>query len=817
MRSLLAGLLILILSSSVFAQATGEVESVGFNNSYRPDCWTPMVVRLKPTTNDAGTYSLQVRQYDLDGDRAIYSKQITLNGADVAPEQRFWMYFLPQPIDRGLPEPPVGTLKDLQSQLKVFLCTANGTQITQIPITAPLHNIDPFRDYSQQPRGAKLILAVSDGGSQPVWRDYQTAIGLMEDVEVVTLQPRDLPEDPLGYEAVDSIVWLDSDPAQLDSGGQHKLAALQDYVRYGGQLVISQPTTDWQKTASFGDLLPVVVSDIGTKNDLEPLRSMARPKERDPVVQSVDVWNQPKGPFQFARATAKPNTVVEQWIDWKGDGSYSDTTPYLVRSAYGLGQVAWVAQDLGNPVIVSRATTGWPYVWDQVFGWNNDTYVQPFNASKDDPDFRARMDLYAPGEARDLGTALIGRLNFQSTGVWLIFVAIAFFIVYWIVAGLGGYFFLLSRKRLEFSWFFFSLSALAATAVTGLVVKVVVRGPPQIRHLSLVRVAPNQPSLVYSRLGLYIKRDGPQTIELDGASHEGVSYVSNLAEHPQFLERATLFPAPDDYQVPVRDLDSTDAPAIDVPYRSSMKKFQARWVGDFHGKFTGSVQLDLNQRTLLAGSITNQTGLDFTDVYLAFRGKDSNRVIYLPRWLKSTTIDFAKDLGRPVLVGNENNVNLAAWPGDGKVISDSIGSAAVKAGNSRDLHWMGFWYSRIRGGAMSTGQEVDDSNLPSVFPMLSLFDLLPPLWNQPPDVVRQTGESTDRYELFRHGGRVFNLSQSIMAGQLAILASSTGSLPIPLTVDGDTVGGEGTVLYQFLLPIDRGDVDKPTTQPAAAN
>jgi hypothetical protein len=185
--------------------------------------------------------------------------------------------------------------------------------------------------------------------------------------------------------------------------------------------------------------------------------------------------------------------------------------------------------------------------------------------------------------------------------------------------------------------------------------------------------------------------------------------------------------------------------------------------------------------------------------------------------LKSTTIDFAKDLGRPVLVGNENNVNLAAWPGDGKVISDSIGSAAVKAGNSRDLHWMGFWYSRIRGGAMSTGQEVDDSNLPSVFPMLSLFDLLPPLWNQPPDVVRQTGESTDRYELFRHGGRVFNLSQSIMAGQLAILASSTGSLPIPLTVDGDTVGGEGTVLYQFLLPIDRGDVDKPTTQPAAAN
>jgi hypothetical protein len=817
MRCLLAGLLILVLSPCVLAQATGEVESVGFNNSYRPDCWTPMVVRLKPTTNDAGTYSIQIWQFDLDGDRPIYSKQITLNGADIAQDQRFWMYFLPQPIERGLPEPPTGTLKDLQHELKVFFCSADGKPIAQLPITAPLHNVDPFRDYSQQPRGSKLILAISDGTSQPVWRDYQFAVGMMEDVEIVQLQPKDLPEDPLGYEAVDGILWLDSDPADLDKGGQHKLAALQDYVRYGGQLVISQPMTDWRKTANFGDLLPVVVDDVTTKNDLEPLRSMARPKEPDPITPTVDAWTRPVGPFQFARATAKPNTVVEQWIDWKSDGSYSDATPYLVRSAYGLGQVAWVAQDLGNPAIVSRATTGWPYVWDRIFGWNNDTYVLPANASKDDTDLKARVDLYAPADARDLGTALIGGLNFQSTGAWLIFVAVAFFIIYWIIAGPGGYFFLLSKKRQGFNWFFFSLSALAATAVTGLVVKVVVRGPPQIKHLSLVRMAPNQPALVYSRFGLYIKRDGDQTIELNGSSHESVSYVSNFAEHPQYLDGAALFPAPADYQVPVRDLDSTDAPAITVPYRSSMKKMQSRWVGDVQGKFTGSVKLDLNgaSRVGLAGSITNQTGMDFTDVYLAFRAKDDNRLIYLPKWSKSTTIDMTKDLGRPLLVGSGGG--LEAEPGQGKIISDSLGSAAVKSGNSRDLHWIGLWYPKIHGSALSSGADVEDSNMPYVFPMLSMFDLLPPPWNKPPEVGSQRGESTDRYEIFRHGGRIFNLSQSIMAGQLVVLASASGTLPMPLQVDGDTIGGDGTVLYQYLLPVDRGDVDKPTTQPAAAN
>jgi hypothetical protein len=739
---------------------------------------------------------------------------ITLNGMDVAAEQRFWMYFLPQPIERGLPEPPNATLKDLQRELKVVLCTAAGKPIVQLPITAPLHSVDPYHDYSQQTRSCKLILAVSDGTSQPIWRDYEFAVGMMEDVEMVTLHPADLPEDPIGYEAIDGIVWLDSDPAELDQGGQHKLAALQDYVRYGGQLVISQATTDWRKTLNFGDLMPVVVDDVATKNDLEPLRSMARPKERDPVTQTVDAWDRPQGPFQFARATAKPNTLVERWIDWKNDGSYSDATPYIVRSAYGLGQVAWVAQDLGNPAIASRATSGWPYVWDQVFGWNNDTYVVPANASKDDPELKARLELYAPSEAKDLGFALIGGLNFQSTGAWLIFVAIAFFIIYGLVAGPGGYFFLLAKKRQSFNWFFFSLSALAATALTGLVVKLVVRGPPQINHISLVRIAPNQPALVYSRFGLYIKRDGDQTVEMNGASHDSVSYISNFAEHPQFLEGATLFPTPEDYTVPVRDMDETDSPAITVVYRSSMKKLQSRWVGDISAKFTGAVRLNLSGSTFLTGSVTNQTGIDFTDVYLAFRTKDENRVIYFPKWPKNATVDMAKDLDRPLLVGS--NGGLESLPGEGKIISDSIGNASVKAGDSRDRHWMSYWYDKARGNGLSSGPDVEDPNLNHVFPMLSFFDLLPPIWNKPQDLNTQGG-STDRYELFRRGGRIFNVSQSIMAGQLVVLAATNASLPMPLQVDGDPIGGNGMVLYQFLLPIDRGDVDKPTTQPATGN
>jgi hypothetical protein len=814
MRLLLAGLYLLIMPALAFAQAKGEVESVGFNNAYRPDSWTPMVVRLHPDTNEAGTYLIQVWQHDLDGDRPIYSRQITLNGSDQARDQRFWMYFLPQPIDKGLADPVSGgTLKDLQRDLQVFLCTTGGKQIAQLPITSTLMNVDPFRgDYSGQPRGAKLILSVSDGTSQPLWRDYSAALGVMEDVEVVSLQPRDLPENPLGYEAVDAIVWFDSDPADLDKGGEHKLAALQDYVRFGGQLVICQPTADWQKVLGFSDLLPVVVQGVAEKKDLEPLRSMAYPNEPDPIKRSVDSWNRPVGPFQFARATAKPGSVVESSIDWKGDGS--DLTPYLVRAAYGLGQVTWVAHDLGNSAITSTATAGWPYVWDKVFGWKNDTYVIPPSVSKDDEALRPIADTYRAGSPVDLGFPLVQGLNLDSKGAWLIFVAVAFFVIYWIVAGPASFLYLAQKKRAGFSWFFFGLAAVVATAVTVLVVKIVLRGPPEIRHLSIVRIAPNQPAIVYSRFGLYIPRDGDQSIRLNDALHQSVSYISSFAENPNQLGAdVTEFPSPADYLVPVRDLDSVDPAEITVPYRSSLKKFQTRWIGELPDRITGSLKLDpKNGRVPLTGTLTNQTAKNLSEVYLAFHVTgDKDWMIYLPNWASGQTLDM-KDLGKALYVGSDDNGKntLNASPGQSKILSDEVSPAAAR--NDRDFHgWLNYWYSPLRKGNSLAGANVD-TPLGTVFPMLSLFDRIPPSRNIPEDPSKVTGGTTDRFELYRRGARMLNVSPSIMAGQLAILATAQGTLPVPVEIDGDVIGGTGTILYQFLLPIDRGDADRPTTQ-----
>ena len=79
--------------------------------------------------------------------------------------------------------------------------------------------------------------------------------------------------------------------------------------------------------------------------------------------------------------------------------------------------------------------------------------------------------------------------------------------------------------------------------------------------------------------------------------------------------------------------------------------------------------------------------------------------------------------------------------------------------------------------------------------MLSLFDRLAPVKNDNPRQV-------SRVDLLRHSGRIFDISQAVSAGSLVVLAEAEGPIPIPLYVEGERVTGDGTNLYQFVLPLD---------------
>ena len=246
MRCFLAGVLLLLsIPAAAFAQFEGpqfkgEVESIGFGAYYRPNCHVPMLIRIQAQTS--GTYQIQVVQEDLDRDLQIFAQIVSLTGSEDAKgaEQRFWMYFVPQPTEDGLPDAQYG-LRELQQRLKVFLCDEKGTkQLAQLTVTSTIQNIENQQSTaSSASRGTRMNLTVSDGPSQPVWFDYNAAIGTMENVIFVPVRSTDLPEDVRGYEMIDGLIWLAAPlPDPRRPADEKRFKAIQDYVRTGGHLVV---------------------------------------------------------------------------------------------------------------------------------------------------------------------------------------------------------------------------------------------------------------------------------------------------------------------------------------------------------------------------------------------------------------------------------------------------------------------------------------------------------------------------------------------------------------------------------------------------
>jgi hypothetical protein len=816
---LIAGLLILVLPAAAFAQARGQVLSLGFNNHYRPDCWTPLLVQLTSQSPDSQVYQIQVVQEDMDRDRVTYTQTVTLGGnveGRPATTENFWAYFKPRPVDRGLPDATdsTQTLATLNNQLKIFLCDKDGKQLAPLPLTSTILSDDPIHSVGDGARGRRLILFVSDGNDQPEISDYSMQKGVLQDIDAVAVSPRDLPSNVIGYEAVDDIVWLDADANFLTSGTHTpSLEALMQWIRQGGHLVVCQPPEAY-KVKPFEEILPVGGQINGQwtiptydRKDLSVLNRLAHPVANT----GTAAWPGDLGAFKIARVPALAGSKVDEWLAWD-DGGKKDYSPWLARRGVGLGAVTWVAQDLGNAALTRRAKSGWRYVWDRVFDWND-----PANVPEDYKPLEGTDDQWeSTDHAINLGTGFNSGMNLPSTAAALLAIAAFSFIIYWVVAGPGIYLVLAAKKQAHLSWFFFGLTAVAATVLTALLVKIVVRGPPKLQHISIVRYAGGEANAVVdSRFGLYIRQDGFKTIALQNNAAQEVSYVTPFSIHPQYVSNDSELPAYLEYQVPVPDPQDSAAVAVSIPFRSTLKKLQAHWVGGFSSAVeptpdTPQIKLDADDN--LSGTLINHTGYDLWHVFLAYKvpnrtdmrdvsSSDYDRIVYLEQWPKDGTLKL-DDLSYKKLDMDLDSQDKDRHPMETATVMGRMGGVADVADS-----WSRFWRSR--------GDDLENQ-LDDAIPMLAMFDRLPP-W------AGEKEPHTTRYEMRRYGARVLNLSPALSAGNMLVIARGmvnrdTGQtpLPIPLTVSDSPVTGQGSTIYEFVLPVDRSAISgEPTTMPSA--
>jgi hypothetical protein len=518
---------------------------------------------------------------------------------------------------------------------------------------------------------------------------------------------------------------------------------------------------------------------IEDQETLDPLPEMAQALGASPWAVE---WQAVRGPFRMARCEPKAGAIAEWPIHWDSGGP---DTPMVARRLFGTGSVTWVAHDIGDPSLTVRARRGWPHVWDRIFGWRNDTHIVD-NATP-----AAARDLYAANGLKDIGPITSAGIEAPGKSRAFVGLAVVFFIVYWLVAGPGSYFYLLARARVHLSWFVFALSAIAATAVTVLMVEAVVRGDPELWHVSLVRQAWNEPAIVTSRFGLYIPKSGMQELELLDGDIRFDSYISPLPIHPEYLTASPDFPPMAEYPVEVRDPGSGQRVTLSVPFRSTLKKLQARWIGPLTGTIQGQAKLGGESGLRISGTLTNATGRSLQNVFVCYRnvpgGQDE--LLYIPAWEDRNSIDLARetDYSRTRFVAAPAETNAQA-------VLPERGTAAQGSIHAR---WVRNWYYLLRSSAFGSPELVNDASekYKRTIPMLSFFCRLPPAQNSP--------RGLDRFELVRRNARHFDVSQAVSAGALVVLAESREPLPIPLLVDGDRVGGEGTTYYQFVLPLDR--------------
>jgi hypothetical protein len=810
MRLLVAGILHLMLLTAVaFGQATGDIESIGFEQLFRPGCWTPMLVRLTPTSGAQFKGKIAVYQEDADHDHPIFTRPIALtpnasgaSSGSAERTQRFWMYFIPQPDLLRDGSDPIA----LNRKIQVYLTDEKDKQIARLAVKDPIDELDNWNGS----RSDKLVLCVTDQ-SRPNLGPYSEArhaIGLKERVRAVTIPIANvqslLPENVLGYESVDAIVWFDADPDRLT---HEQRAAIEEYLRRGGKLIVchtGRPNVWEMVKRSFGPLLPVDVQSIEKVKDIDAIKRIVAEKtanvfnddSRLPKWQDIG-----KGPYEYAVARTKPGSVLVETQEKDGGGD-----PWLVRAPYGAGCVTWVAQDLGDPALTGRSSVGgapgaaedfkWLYVWDRVFDWAN--VSQPNGQVTPDYNFvkGSYRERYSdPGTPYHLTRSFLAAMEFPGRGVAYLSLAILFFIVYWVIAGPGSYLYLAGRKRSRLSWFVYAAAALLATGATVVVVKLVLRGSAEIHHVSFVRQVPGEPTVVHTHFGLYIPRDGSQRVELKKAASDAVCYVT---AYPSLTAGDEGAP-PQEYEVPV-----FDAKAVNFPYRSTLKKLQAQWVGDMPLGIEGGAHVAGDAATL-TGKLVNKTGRKLHNIYFAFRPRFmrtssettglNDQMLYVPNWDPDTALDLAAEYAQAKAVGANTS--------PGSTVRGPIG-ATLLAALAPEAGWEGHWF-----GVLGNDSAFEDNRatVPHNFVLLSLFDHVP--------VSALFQGRRERYDLHRPSLRHLDISGALAAGQLVVLAEteSPGPLPIPIEVEGTQVDGEGTTYYQFILPLDRSALPPPTTAP----
>jgi hypothetical protein len=583
-----ASILLLVLSlwpTPADAQRlSGDVRSLGFEASsatgrvVRAGQWFPIHVELTAEGADQVFQGeLQCERADLDGDQVTYvEKPLVVTGG--AGPRSAWLHAV--------------TL-DADPAEVVVVQDGGGIVLRLTPPNFEILDSDSqlVVDISNRPV-TNLKLLETERGGNAVGELVHTGL-YYRPVCVARLQSRSVPDRWYGLEAADVIVWDEPNPDEL---ADFQLAALQEWVRRGGRLVLGlgQSWPAVQKS-SLASILPL--------EGVEPPRQVSELPFffRKLCPSDVTAFTAP-----ISVATPRATRGWRTFRDRLPDGTALDL---IVMDHVGSGMVVTVAASLRD---LFRAADSLKLLAELL-----DLPVRG-------PDFRkaeqsavtgVQGSVQLLGVKRPLYDGLVRPIEFVRESSLYVLAAFGFVASYIVVATFASWWWLKRRTATQLSWTVFSAMALAASVLS----LGAVRLSAGFARLHAVSIVDMQADSDQARSTSLFGYRSPRRETLSFAAPGDGNYLRPLARGP----RTEL-----NYATPERYESATNkGELLNVPMRATLKQFEGTWSGSLNGTIRGQIAVDRATGQITPESwLQNDLEVEFFLGYVIFmdpRGADA--------------------------------------------------------------------------------------------------------------------------------------------------------------------------------------------------
>ncbi len=586
-----AGLLsvvLVLLPAPRPARATVEVTvtRVGFptlnsGSVIRNGAWMPIVVDLDLIDQSSFDGWLRTAQFDDDGDACIDAVEVHLRVETGGTATR--TLYVPASPGRNSGKCEVELLTDRGEAVEVL--SQGELTYRASPGQVPQHVDDDAVVVLSLSAGTvgRVQDLVAPGDERPYIRP----------VSVAHLSPGDLPEQWMGLEAIDYIVWDDADPELLT---ERQVGALLEWVRQGGTLLIAASRSADALTLSgpLAEALPVTIGETMAVRNLREVRRelLEAPKDEDGRRVADSIWLAAEfpGPVPVAKCTLRDGSVVEAEEDSLG-------LPVVTRGRLSGGYVIYSAVTLKDLFSASGETS---VFFDRLF------YLNRF----DNPDTERPRGI-------SLFYAAVTPVSFATSGGVYLLVAALASVAYVLLATFGVWGFLSKRGWRHHSWNAFALAAIAASVLSVVVVQSRRGFGATLRQLSVIDAEAGDTvgwGTAYFGLKTSIDRKMdlwlPADREAASEPHETSCFLRPLPGTMDASGERTSFADPEEYR-----LIPASAVIEDVRMRATLKRFEGRWMGPLAGRLTG--EIFVRGREMSEDSyVMNELGVDLVSCWL---------------------------------------------------------------------------------------------------------------------------------------------------------------------------------------------------------